>query len=133
MLLERMLEREASEGGASLAQVSYSLEGGDWGAVADREYRHHPVVAPGGYRWCPKEGEEVLLVHTGDGDLCAGVSGDSQGLDPGEIEIAGPAGSAIRLGKNGSISILAGGGGSIVLRADGVVVINGQEFAAAEA
>jgi len=127
MLLDRMLEREASEGSASLAQVSFSLEGGDWGAVSDREYRHHPVVGPGGYRWCPKEGEEVLLLHTGDGDLCAGTSGESRGLAPGEVEIGGPGGSALRLGKDGSVSITAGGG-SIVIRGDGVVVINGQEF-----
>ena len=73
MTLDRMLER-GEGGGASLAQVSYSLEEGGWGAVADQEYRHRPVIAPGGYRWCPREGQQLLLLHTGDGDLCAGVS-----------------------------------------------------------
>jgi len=102
--------QKKEETAAALAQVSYSLaegEKGAWGAVADQEYRYRPVIAPGGYRWCPREGQEVLLLHTGDGDLCAGATTDSRGLAPGEVEIAGPAGS------------------SILLRADGAVVING--------
>ena len=127
MVLDRVLEQEARESGAALAAVSYSLEGGDWGAVADREYRRCPIAAPGGYRWCPREGDEVLLLRTGDGDLCAGVSGESQGLAPGEVEISG-CGSVIRLGKDGSVSLTGKGGGSIVIRGDGAVVINGQEF-----
>lgn len=109
MLLDGMFQKK-EETAAALAQVSYSLEGedkGSWGAVADQEYRYRPVLSPGGYRWCPKEGQEVLLLHTGDGDLCAGVPADSRGLAPGEVEITGP------------------GGSSILLRADGAVVING--------
>ena len=111
MTLDRMLER-GEGGGASLAQVSYSLEEGGWGAVADQEYRHRPVIAPGGYRWCPREGQQLLLLHTGDGDLCAGAAAESRGLAPGEVEITGP------------------GGSSILLRRDGAVVINGQLFPA---
>lgn len=109
MLLDRMFQQKEAAA-AALAQVSFSLEEGDkgaWGAVADQEYRHRPVLAPGGYRWCPREGQEVLLLHTGDGDLCAGAASDSRGLAPGEVEITGPGGSAI------------------LLRADGAVVING--------
>ena len=111
MTLDRMLER-GEGGGASLAQVSYSLAEGSWGAVADQEYRYRPVVSPGGYRWCPREEEQVLLLHTGDGDLCAGAAAESRGLAPGEVEITGP------------------GGSSILLRRDGAVVINGQLFPA---
>ncbi len=132
MVLDQILEGEARDGGAALAKVSYSLEGGEWGAVADREYRRCPVAAPGGYRWCPREGEEVLLLRTGDGDLCAGVSGESLGLAPGEVEIAAW-GGAIRLGKDGSVSLTSGGGASVLLRGDGAVVINGQVFAPPEA
>lgn len=112
MTLDKLLERGSAPEGAALAQVSFSLESGEWGAVADREYRHRPVVFPGGYRWCPREGEEVLLLRAGEGELCAGVPGESRGLAPGEVEITGP------------------GGSSILLRRDGAVVINGQLFPA---
>lgn len=113
MLLDGMF-RAKEERTAALAQVSYSLEGGDWGAVADREYRRQPVLSPGGYRWRPSEGQEVLLLHTVDGDLCAGTTAEVRGLAPGEVEIIGPAGS------------------SILLRADGAVVINGTVFPTAK-
>ncbi len=108
MLLDGLLERRREEESA-LAQVSYS-EDGQWGAVADQEYRYRPMVAPGGYAWCPSQGEEVLLLRTGSGEFCAGVPGDPQGLAPGEVRISGPAGSYIWL------------------KADGTVVINGQAF-----
>lgn len=109
MLLDGLFQSK-EEKSAALAQVSYSLEGGSWGAVADREYRYRPVLSPGGYRWCPSQGQEVLLLHTGDGELCAGTTADSRGLAPGEVQITGPQ------------------GGSILLRADGAVVINGTVF-----
>ena len=51
MTLDKIFQKR-EEAAASLAQVSYSLEEGGWGAVADQEYRHRPVIAPGGYR-CP--------------------------------------------------------------------------------
>ncbi len=130
MTLDRMLER-GEGGGASLAQVSYSLAEGSWGAVADQEYRYRPVVSPGGYRWCPREEEQVLLLHTGDGDLCAGTAGDSRGLAPGEVEITGGGGGSIRLMADGSIAIAGAGGGLLELRPDGTVSINGQLFPAA--
>ena len=109
MIIDGMFRGE-EKNAAALAQVSCSLEGGSWGAVADREYRYRPVLAPGGYRWRPSQGQEVLLLCTGDGELCAGATADSQDLADGEIEIAGPS------------------GGSILLRADGAVVINGTVF-----
>ena len=127
MTLDRLLARGSAGSDAALGVVSYSLAGGDWGAVADREYRHRPVVGPGGYRWCPREGQEVLLLRTGDGDLCAGVSAESRGLAPGEVEIAAGGGS-VRLGQDGSVRLTSMGGGSILLGADGTVTINGQAF-----
>ena len=113
MLLGKLLERREEEG-SGLARVSYAGEGA-WGAVADQEYRHRPMAAPGGYSWCPRQGEEVLLLRTAGGEFCAGTAGDSRGLSPGEVRIDGPAGSYIHL------------------RADGAVVINGQVFHAPEA
>lgn len=113
MVLDGMFQAR-EEKTAALAQVSYSLEEGSWGAVADQEYRYRPVLSPGGYRWCPSQGQEVLLLHTADGDLCAGAATDSRGLAPGEVEITGPK------------------GGSILLRADGAVVINGTVFPTAK-
>lgn len=124
MLLDRVLENGGG-GAASLAQVSYSLPEGVWGAVSDQEYRYRPVVAPGGYRWCPREEEQVLLLHTGDGDLCAGVAGDSRGLAPGEVEIAGGGGSSIRLSADGTVTVSGPNGSSLQFRADGTVAING--------
>ena len=79
MTLDKIFQKR-EEAAASLAQVSYSLEEGGWGAVADQEYRHRPVIAPGGYRWCPREGQQLLLLHTGDGDLCAGAAAELDAL-----------------------------------------------------
>lgn len=107
MLLDGLLERRREEESA-LAQVSYS-EDGQWGAVADQEYRYRPMVAPGGYAWCPSQGEEVLLLRTGAGNSAPGCRGPP-GAGPGEVRISGPAGSYIWL------------------KADGTVVINGQAF-----
>ena len=113
MFLDRIWKGKEQEGPA-LALVSFAVEEGEWGAVADQEYRYRPTLTPGGYRWCPRQGEEVLLLPTAGGELCAGVTGDSQGLTPGEVRIEGP------------------GGGYIWLRADGTVVVNGQEFPPAQ-
>ena len=126
MTLDKIFQKR-EEAAASLAQVSYSLEEEGWGAVADQEYRYRPVVSPGGYRWCPREEEQVLLLHTGDGDLCAGVSFESQGLAPGEAELSA-GGGTIRLERDGSIRLTSKGGGSILLGADGTVAVNGQIF-----
>ena len=122
MLLEQVF-LGGGGGSASLAEVSYS-SGGVWGAVSDQEYRHRPMVSPGGYRWCPGEEDRVLLLHTGDGDLCAGAA-DSGGLAPGEVEITGPGGSAIRLLADGVMRLSGPGGSFLELRADGSVAING--------
>lgn len=127
MTLDRLLARGSSGNDAALGVVSYAQTGGDWGAVADREYRRRPVVGPGGYRWCPREGQEVLLLRTGDGDLCAGVPAESRGLAPGEVELSA-GGGTIRLGADGSITLTSKGGGTLLLGADGTVTVNGQPF-----
>ena len=126
MVLDGLFPKK-EEAAASLARVSYSLEEGAWGAVADQEYRHRPVVSPGGYRWCPREGQGVLLLRTGDGDLCAGVPAESRGLAPGEVELSA-GGGTIRLGADGSITLTSKGGGTLLLGADGTVTVNGQPF-----
>ncbi len=128
MLIDQVFAKNgggAASAGAALAQVSYALEQGGWGAVADQEYRHSPLVVPGGYRWSPREDKQVLLLHTADGDLCAGVPADSQGLAPGEVELTGPGGASIRLTKDGLIAITSPSGASIRFTADGSVIING--------
>lgn len=126
MLIDQVFARSAAAAtGAALAQVSYALEEGGWGAVADQEYRFRPLLAPSGYRWCPREEQQVLLLHTADGDLCAGVPAETRGLAPGEVELAGPDGAVIRLSRGGLVSITSPSGASLRFAADGSVVING--------
>ena len=124
MLIDQMFHRPEGAG-AALAQVSYSLKGGGWSAVADQEYRYRPLIAPGGYHWCPQEEQQVLLLHTSDGDLCAGVPASAQALAPGEVSITGPTGSSIRLWADGTVTLTGPAGSSLHFAQDGTVTING--------
>ena len=115
MLIDQMFHRPEGAG-AALAQVSYSLKGGGWGAVADQEYRYRPLIAPGGYHWAPAPGQEVLVLKTGErGEQpCAVGVADRSGLKPGEVLITGGKCSLL-LGLNGTITV------------SGQLVVNGTQ------
>lgn len=80
------------------------------------EERELTLYAPGGYRWRPAVGEQVLVIKAGpygEERCVAGARCESGGLAPGEIELTG-SGCAIRLGRDG------------VIRMTGTVLVNGQ-------
>lgn len=67
-----------------------------------------PVMAPGGYRWRPGAGEQVLVLKTGaDGEsACVLARQEEPGseLKPGEVEIYAP-NCSIRLTGEGRVDI----------------------------
>ena len=67
-----------------------------------------PVMAPGGYRWRPKAGEQVLVLKTGaDGEsACVLARQEEPGeeLQPGEVELYAP-GCSLKLGGSGRVDL----------------------------
>ena len=93
-----------------------TAQGEQTGVYADGHQRLLPVAAPGGYRWKPKNGQQVLVLKTGaDGEaacIIAQQENREDDLKPGEAELYGR-GCSIRLGEDGT------------LRLDGTVLVNG--------
>ncbi|MEG0764612.1 MAG: hypothetical protein RR403_01085 [Pseudoflavonifractor sp.] len=93
---------------AGLAAVGQATLAGDpAGVLLDTERRALPVYAPGGYRWVPAVGQEVLVLG-GDGDLSAiaGARSSGGGLAPGEVLIsAGTGGARLCLKNDGSMEL----------------------------
>jgi len=71
-----------------------------------------PVLAPGGYRWRPAVGDQVLVLKAGGERESPCVVGKPQGeadLQPGEVRLLGEASSVSLLGKtvglNGRVEV----------------------------
>lgn len=98
---ERGLARDAAVG---LGTVT--LEREPVGVYADGERREVPVFGPGGYRWSPTVGQEVLVLKTGDqGELpCVAGVRCAPGLRPGEVEISAGA-AAVVLSPDGTVTL----------------------------
>ena len=79
----------------------------------DMERRAPVVAVPYGIAVCVPQGEKVVMLP--ESGVCMGAVNEAGGLQPGEIRL------------------FSAGGAEILLRADGAVVINGQEFPKAEA
>lgn len=69
------------------------------GVYLDGERRSLLMVSPGGYRWMPQLGEEVLVLKENQGDGSQHIVGacSGQGLDPGDVEISSGGSAGIRL------------------------------------
>lgn len=89
---------------ATVAQVSFSDTGG-FGAVGAAEYRGVPVFAPRGISYRPCEGDNLLILPVDGTDVCAGVLSFPEGLESGELRIAGAGGGSILMRKNGDVVI----------------------------
>lgn len=79
------------------------------------EERELTLYAPGGYRWRPEVGDQVLVLKAGpygEEKCVAGTRCESGGLAPGEIEL-----------RCGSCAILLGRDGTIHMT--GTVLVNG--------
>lgn len=105
---------EGAERNARMGVVT--AQGEQTGVYTDGHQRLLPVAAPGGYRWKPKNGQQVLVVKSGaDGEAACIVAQRESGsndLTPGEVELYGD-GCSVRLDGNGQV------------RLTGAVLVNG--------
>ena len=89
------------EAAAEVGRVT--LGGEPCGVALGGERRLLPVYAPGGYRWRPRVGEQVLVLKAGEDREEPCVVGAAQPpgeLKPGEVELTGGA-VTLRLGQEG--------------------------------
>ena len=105
-----LLEEPAAQAG----QVT--LAGSPAGVVLEGERRNLPLFGPGGYRWAPSRGDQVLVIKTGLEEVPALVGVRQEGdLEPGEVCLSVAQGAEIRLKPDGTIALT------------GRVTVNGQE------
>ena len=109
-----------------------TIAGGSVGAVTRGEIRALPIYGPGGYVWLPESGAGVLVVKGGPGGQEQCVAGMKQadppaGMQPGEVCLQGPGGSAVYLKKDGSVELKGK-----KLSLTGSLFINGKPYAPSE-
>lgn len=96
-----------------------TAQGEQIGVYADGHQRLLPVAAPGGYRWNPENGQQVLVIKTGaDAEaacIVAGMDTATNDLNPGEVELYGR-GCSVRLDTEGRVQL------------QGAVLVNGVEL-----
>ena len=112
---ERNRRLPAQEPAADVGVVT--LDGDPAGVELGGERRWLAVYAPGGYRWRPKTGDQVLVLKAGgerESPCVVGAAQPEENLSPGEVAITG-GNSAVRLG-NGALEL------------DGRILVNGVEL-----
>lgn len=106
--------RSRPDSAASLGTVTSG--GPEVGVFLGAERRKLPILAPGGYRWRPSVGDQVLVLKSGaDGEtpfVLASPQAIQDDLMPGEIELQGPD-CCLRLDRSGTVTL------------SGSVVVNG--------
>jgi len=92
---------------AQLGTVTAS--GRNVSAYLDGEQRWLPVMAPGGYRWRPCVGDQILVLKTGEQNegacVIAGPDTGSDDLAPGEVELSAP-GCRLKMNRLGTVEIV---------------------------
>lgn len=91
------------------ARVGFVTAGGqESGVYLGTQRCWLPVMAPGGYRWRPGTGEQVLVLKTGvDGEsACVLARQEEPGeeLQPGEVEVYAP-NCRVRLTGDGRVDV----------------------------
>ena len=93
-----------------------TAQGEQVGVYADGFQRQLPVAAPGGYRWKPQNGQQVLVIKTGAeaeaACILAQQEAEANGLNPGEVELFGP-GCSVKLDEKGKVWL----NGSVLINA----------------
>lgn len=97
------------DAGGAAAQVGLVTAGGqESGVYLGTQRCWLPVLAPGGYRWRPKTGEQVLVLKTGaEGEsACVLARREEAGtqLQPGEVELYAPK-CGLKLTEAGEIAL----------------------------
>lgn len=107
--------RSAGEiGDVTLAEDTLAVE-------LESERRGMEVYAPGGYRWRPAVGQQVLVLKAEGEPKVVGVPVDGAGLAPGETALEN-GGAWIRLGADGGIRL------GPQVQVEGSLYIDGQEL-----
>lgn len=78
------------------------------GVYLEGERRGAQVYSPGGYRWRPAQGEQVLVMKAGTERESPCIVGRAQedGMEPGEVEISSSRKkSMIRLQRDGELAL----------------------------
>lgn len=112
---ERNRRLSAGEPAADVGVVT--LNGDPAGVELGGERRWLSVYSPGGYRWRPAAGDQVLVLKAGgekETPCVVGAVQPEEALAPGEVAISG-GNSAIRLGAG-------------ALELDGRILVNGVEL-----
>lgn len=112
---ERNRRLPAGEPAADVGVVT--LNGDPAGVELGGERRWLSVYSPGGYRWRPAAGDQVLVLKAGgekETPCVVGAVQPEEDLAPGEVSISG-GNSAVRLGAG-------------ALELDGRILVNGVEL-----
>ena len=112
--------KKAGEKIRSYGALGIVTAGGNENSVLlETQRRGVPVAAPGGYRWRPEAGEQVLVLKTGADGESAWILGrtreQGEELRPGEVELTGR-NCGVKLTCNGALELR------------GAVRINGTEL-----
>lgn len=108
---EQERRRRAKEPAAQPGLVT--LGGEETAANLGGERRWLNVCTPGGIRWSPRQGEQVLVLKDGENAWVLGVMEEQQSVMPGQLRLNG-ADCSLLLGENVEIS--------------GEVVVNGRKL-----
>ena len=98
---ERERRRQAQEDEAQLGLMT--LGGGEPAANLGGERRWLSVCAPGGMQWMPQQGEQVLVLKSGEEAWILGVPEEDRALLPGQTRLNGTK-SSVFLGDRVEIS-----------------------------
>ena len=105
MWLSRQQKQEKEERTAAGGTVTISGE--KVSVDLDSERRDIPVYGPGGYRWRPAAGDQVLVIRTEEG-LCVVGTPSAPGLDEGDAGLSIPGGAEVIVKRDGRV-LLHGG------------------------
>ncbi|MBQ3134764.1 MAG: hypothetical protein IJB75_03000 [Oscillospiraceae bacterium] len=108
--------RCAGKQGHDARTAVVTAQGEQAGVYMDGHQRWLPVAAPGGYRWKPRTGQQVIVIKSGaDAEatyiLAQKEAGDCD-LKPGEVELYGN-GCSVKLDAEGRVHL------------QGTLVVNG--------
>lgn len=108
MWISSQTKRAGSLAGSSAALGVVTAGGKESSVYLGSQRRGLPVAAPGGYRWRPEAGEQVLVLKAGmDGEsawILAQPEQQGDELLPGEVELTGP-NCALKLTRTGTVEL----------------------------
>ena len=101
MWISKVTAQRPATQNAAVEPGTVTIGGEAPGVLTDGERRALPVAGPGGYRWTPKAGAQVLVIKTGEGERM--VVGALDDAEPEEIRLR--AGGAELCLKNGGVTL----------------------------